>query len=103
MSGFLAGCFATLLLLPAADELPIGKGMSDENKERLVIDDMEDISDWSNGSPVETTLSRGGPDISGRYSLVFANVIDHTKGEKNYPIGWTKAPGACNSSSGSRG
>jgi hypothetical protein len=51
---------------------------------------MEDISDWSNGSPEETKLSRGDRARGGKHSLVFANVVDFTKGERNYPIGWPR-------------
>jgi hypothetical protein len=78
-----------LFLLPG-DEAPYGKGMTDANKERLVLDDMEDISDWTNGSPVETKLSRGDRAQGGKHCLVFGNVVDFTKGEKNYPIGWPR-------------
>ena len=75
----------------AADDKPTGKGMSEANKERLVIADMEDISDWYNGSPVETTLSRSDAHVKqGNFALKFANLVDHTKGEKDYPVGWPR-------------
>ncbi len=84
------------LALPAGcrtlpQEVPRGKGMSEANKERLVIDDMADVSDWTNGSPEETKLSSSGKHPrDGRPALLFANVVDYTKGEKNYPIGWPR-------------
>lgn len=78
------------LLALSADEAPYGKGMTEANKERLVLDDMRDVSGWNNGSPVETKLSRSDRARGGKYSLLFANLIDHTKGEKNYPIGWPR-------------
>jgi len=59
--------------------------------ERLVLDDGEDASGWYNGSPEETTLSSSADHVKqGRFSLKFANVVDHTKGEKNYPVGWPR-------------
>jgi len=59
--------------------------------ERLVLDDMEDVSDWYNGSTVETTISTDAAHVKqGKTSLKFANRVDHTKGEKNYPIGWPR-------------
>lgn len=88
ISGF---CLLALLALPArADEVPSGKGMTDANIERRVLDSMEDVAGWGNGSPVETKLSRSERARGGKYSLLFANVIDYTKGEKNYPIGWPR-------------
>lgn len=81
---------ATFLVAAPAAETPYGKGMTDANKERLVLDDMSDVSDWSNGSPDETKLSRSDRARGGRFALVFANVVDHTRGEKNYPIGWPR-------------
>jgi len=61
------------------------------NKERLVLDDMEDVSDWGNGSPEETTISADAQYVKeGRLSLKFANLVDHTRGEKNYPVGWPR-------------
>jgi len=75
----------------AADEVPYGKGMTAANQERLVLDDMEDVSDWYNGSPDETKISASDRHArEGRQSLLFANTVDHTKGEKNYPIGWPR-------------
>lgn len=65
---------------------------ADANKERLFVDDMEDVSDWSTGSPVETTLSAGKAHVrEGRFALKFANLVDHTTGEDNYPVGWPRA------------
>jgi len=34
--------------------MELGKGMTEANKERLVLDDMRDVSGWVNGSPVES-------------------------------------------------
>ena len=74
-----------------AGETPYGKGMTEANKERLVLDDMQDVSDWDNGSPVETKISASDKHVrQGGFALKFANVIDHTSGEKNYPIGWPR-------------
>ena len=82
---------ATVSGIAMADETPYGKGMTEANRERLVLDDMEDVSDWYNGSPDETTISASGKHArEGEKSLSFANVVDHTKGEKNYPIGWPR-------------
>ena len=68
-----------------------GAAMTEANKERLVLDDMEDVSGWDNGSPVETTLSRSDSHVKrGHFALKFANAVDHTKGEKNYPVGWPR-------------
>ena len=79
-------CFLFAMLAAAR-----GKGLSEANKERLVLDDMEDVSDWLNGSPEETTLSASDKHVKqGKRALRFANVVDHTKGEKNYPIGWPR-------------
>jgi hypothetical protein len=65
--------------------------MTEANQEYLVIDDMEDISDWYNGSPEETRLSASEKHVKeGKSSLLFANVVDYAKGEKNYPIGWPR-------------
>jgi hypothetical protein len=84
-------CVLTLLALSArADEKPYGKGMTEANLERLVLDSMEDVSGWTNGSPLETKLSRSDRARGGKYSLLFANVVDYTQGEKNYPIGWPR-------------
>jgi len=90
----IASLLATLgaIAQAAADEEPIGKGMTEANKERLVIADMEGIAGWYNGSPVETTLSRSDTHVKqGEFALKFANVVDHAKGEKNYPVGWPRA------------
>ncbi len=74
-----------------AAEEPYGKGLSEANEERLVLEDVADISDWYNGSPEETTLSVSGRHSrEGRPTLLFANRVDHTTGEKNYPIGWPR-------------
>ena len=86
----------SVLVLPtgcktAAQEVPYGKGLTDANKERLLIDDMEDVSDWSNGSPEETKISISDKHVKNAlHALLFANVVDYTKGEKNYPIGWPR-------------
>lgn len=87
--------FATGGLLLAvsllAQEVPPGRGLSDANKERLVLEDMEDLGDWGNGSPVETTIARTSKHVkTGKYSLLFANRVDHTQGEAKYPIGWPR-------------
>ncbi|NLY02532.1 MAG: hypothetical protein GXY83_41160 [Rhodopirellula sp.] len=77
--------------IASAEETPYGKGMSEKNKERVFLDDMEDIADWSNGSPDESTLSADREHVKqGQQSLRFANKIDYTKGEANYPIGWPR-------------
>jgi hypothetical protein len=74
-----------------AEERPYGRGLTEANLERLVIDDMEDISGWSSGTPVETTLSASDRHVPpGKHSLKFGNVVDHTRGEKGYPIGWPR-------------
>lgn len=82
--------FAVLAGAARADEVPYGKGMTEANLERLVLDSMEDVSGWINGSPMETKLSRSDRARGGRFALLFANVIDYTQGEKNYPIGWPR-------------
>lgn len=75
----------------AGQETPCGKGMTDANKEYLVLDDMADVTDWYNGSPDETKLSASDKHVhEGKTSLLFANLVDHTKGEKNYPVGWPR-------------
>lgn len=75
----------------AADETPLGKGLSQDNQQQLVIDDLQDVSDWYNGSPEETTLSRSDRFTrDSRPTLCFANTVDHTKGEKKYPVGWPR-------------
>lgn len=89
-------CVGTLLLCSAVTavamaEQPYGKGMTDANIERLVLTDMADVSAWRNESPVETKLSRSDTRVhEGKFSLKFANIVDHTAGEKNYPIGWPR-------------
>ena len=55
--GLLPGALLLLGTPPAAQETPYGKGTTEANKERLVLDDMEDVSDWYNGSPDETEIS----------------------------------------------
>jgi len=92
----LRGLAAFLLLVVAGAPAVAGEGMPgkrphDANKERLALDDMVDVTDWYNGSPEETELfsSDKHADGAGR-ALRFANVVDHTKGEKNYPIGWPR-------------
>lgn len=75
----------------SGQEGPAGKGMAEANKERLVLDEMEDVSDWYNGSPEETTISASRVHVKqGRFSLKFANGVDYTKGEKGYPVGWPR-------------
>jgi hypothetical protein len=81
---------ATLPFTVRAEEQPCGKGMTEANLERLVLDSMEDVSRWANGSPLETRLSRSERARGGKYALLFANRIDYTQGEKNYPIGWPR-------------
>jgi hypothetical protein len=88
--GFVSCVLASLALSARADEAPYGKGMTEANTERLVLDSMEDVSGWTNGSPMETKLSRSDRAHGGKHSLVFANVVDYTQGEKNYPIGWPR-------------
>ena len=74
-----------------AEETPYRGGTSEANKERLVLDDMDDVADWYNGSPQETEISPSSKHVKGgKSSLKFANLVDHTKGEKNYPIGWPR-------------
>lgn len=63
----------------------------DAAKQRHVLDDMEDVSDWDNGSPEETTISANDQHSRiGKRSLRFGNIVDHTTGEKNYPVGWPR-------------
>lgn len=82
---------ATFPAIARAEEEPAGKGMTEANQERLVLDDMEDVADWDNGSPDETVLSASGERVKqGKTALLFANTVDHTKGEKNYPVGWPR-------------
>ncbi len=73
-----------------AGETPYGKGLTEANIERLVLDDMEDVSDWYNGSPDETALSASPAHARQGKSLKFANVVDHAKGEPKYPVGWPR-------------
>ena len=93
MKHILGPCGLLVLWFVAAEtlgaETPIGRGMTEANKERLVLDDMEDISAWSTATPVETTLSRSDAHVKqGRFSLKFANLVDYSRGDKDYPIGW---------------
>ncbi|NQT11864.1 MAG: hypothetical protein HQ582_03890 [Planctomycetes bacterium] len=75
----------------AAEEAGHGRGLSEGNIQRLMLVDMKDVADWHNGSPDETKISSSDKHTEGdRASLKFANVVDHTKGEKNYPIGWPR-------------
>jgi hypothetical protein len=79
------------LSVPSAAERPYGRGLTAANQERLVIDDMESIAAWTTDTPVETTLSASERYVKeGRHSLKFGNVVDYTRGEKNYPIGWPR-------------
>jgi len=87
----LAAALAAYWVPAAADETPYGKGMTEANKERLVLDDMEDVSDWYNGSPEETTIAASDRYAKGGHrAILFENVVDHTKGEENYPVGWPR-------------
>jgi len=87
----LAAALAACRAAPAADEAPYGKGMTEANKERLELDDMKDVSDWYNGSPEETSIAASDRHTEGGgRALLFGNVVDHTKGEKNYPVGWPR-------------
>ena len=86
------GLVLSLCFLPtwSAQEPPAGQQAKPE-MERLVLDDMEDVSDWYNGSPIETKISADTAHVKeGRRALKFANRVDHTQGEKNYPIGWPR-------------
>jgi hypothetical protein len=87
---FVCCVLATLPLAARGEEQPSGKGMREGNLERLMLDNMEDVSGWVNGSPLETKLSRSSRAHGGKHALLFANVIDYTQGEKNYPIGWPR-------------
>lgn len=81
--------FAWPCVVVASDAAP--PSAAGVNMERLVLDDGEDASAWYNGSPEETTVSCSTDYVKqGRFSLKFANVVDHTKGEKNYPVGWPR-------------
>ena len=78
-----AACLAVPLSAAEAPDAPM---------ERLVLDDMEDVGDWYNDSPDETALTASEVHVKqGKTALLFANVVDHTKGEKNYPIGWPRS------------
>ena len=81
-----------LLCLTAvgAEERPYGKGLTDANKEALPLDAAADVRLWQNGSPDETRLAHSDKGWQGKPSLLFANRIDHTKGEKAYPVGWPR-------------
>lgn len=85
--------FATLGVtsVTVAAEATLGPGLSEANKERLELEDQEDSSQWYNGSPDETKISGGNEHVKqGSLALKFANVVDHTKGEKSYPVGWPR-------------
>ena len=86
---FSMACFAIAAGQPGGEQ-PSGKGLTEQNKERLAIADMENIADWRTDTTVETTLSRGDKHQAGQHSLLFANKIDHSQGEKSYPIGWPR-------------
>lgn len=74
-----------------AEQPPPDPQSSRTNMEFLVLDDMEDVSDWYNGSPDETEISASAQHARvGQHSLCFANLVDYTKGEKNYPVGWPR-------------
>ena len=81
---------AVTAILPC--DAPNAAELADIPMERLVIDNTEDVADWYNGSPDETTLAASDVHAKeGKFSLEFANMVDHTKGEKDYPIGWPRA------------
>ncbi len=66
--------------------------LADAPMECLLIDDMEAVGDWYNGSPEETKLAVSDLHAKqGKFALEFANLVDHTKGEKKYPIGWPRS------------
>ncbi len=74
-----------------AEEQSPEKLTRDAPKERLLLDDMEDVSDWYNGSPEETMLSTNAAHVKqGKHSMAFANVVDHVKGQADYPVGWPR-------------
>ncbi|NOZ21925.1 MAG: hypothetical protein GXP25_12655 [Planctomycetes bacterium] len=75
--------------LPA--EKPYGRGMTEANKERLVIDDMEDVSDWYYAKEEDSKLTTSSKHVKeGKSSLLFSTHINHKGGQKNYPIGWPR-------------
>lgn len=85
---FAVVCVAMMLISVNAQ----ADDLADIPMERLVIDDMEEVSDWYNGSPDETKLAASGLHVrEGKLAFEFANTVDHTKGEKNYPIGWPRS------------
>jgi hypothetical protein len=87
----IASTVALLILAAAGAEAPAARGLTEANKERRAVDEMEDAAGWYNGSPEETTLSTSSERVKqGRGSLCFANLIDHTRGEKSHPIGWPR-------------
>ena len=74
-----------------AEEKPYGRGLTEANKERLIIDDMEDVSDWYCAKEEESTVTAEGKQVKAeKSSLFFATRINHKAGEKNYPIGWPR-------------
>jgi len=82
-------------LMAASESIHLLLGQEVESppilQERLPLDDMEDISDWYNGSPEETVLSISKQYLhAGNASVCFANTVDHTKGEVAYPVGWPR-------------
>ncbi|MEW6358338.1 MAG: hypothetical protein AB1696_18540 [Planctomycetota bacterium] len=86
---------ATVLLCASCEmaptEKPYGRGMTEANKERLVIDDMEDVADWYFAKEEDSTLAASPKRAKeGKSSGVFATHINHKGGEKNYPIGWPR-------------
>jgi hypothetical protein len=84
--------FSLAALLAISSGIATAADLPDSIKmERLAIDDAEDVSDWYNGSPDETRISASDLRAKqGRAALEFANVVDHTKGEPKYPIGWPR-------------
>jgi hypothetical protein len=87
-----------IIALASSCVVPVSEALASEaplrpdvKMERLVLDDGEDASVWYNGSPEETTVSCSSEHVKqGRFAIKFANVVDHTKGEKNYPVGWPR-------------
>ena len=75
--------------LPA--EEPYGRGMTEANKERVAIDNMEDVSDWYYAKEEDSKLTTSTQHVKeGKSSLLFATHINHKGGEKKYPIGWPR-------------
>jgi hypothetical protein len=85
-------CLVCAAGIASAAETVVGPGLSEANKERVELDSQSDSTQWYNGSPEETQLSSSAAHVKqGSAALKFANVVDHTKGEKAYPVGWPRA------------